>query len=459
MSVVLPKELAYSPSLPSLPECSSKEVVLSAVNGNSFVAGNLVQWDFPQQGFLDPASLYIRYRVVVPAVATNPYVIKKIPVYTLIQKLEVLFGSQVVETINDYNVWTNLWSDLQMDVAQRYGSGTSLGMTGNTTAATPAADYLTTTIAQASDGATLFPLNVGAQGVSYSAPLPCILSGAEKLVPLGMMPQVRLQITLESLANAFIAAGAELNVVFPASATFSNMELCYTSVDFGGDVQEMVKSMGDKIYIKSQSVSAMGNNVSVASVGTLDLIYNQRLASVKSLFATFCPITAAGAVAVNGKLDSVDITSSNGSLVFNIAGVNYPQREISTLYNKASVMTELRKACGALHSDSFFPCIGINEFNALDSAPPAGSVMSGGIAIATTPTSRHNPAKFYFGVNTEKLTTNGVLLSGISTQSAPISLRLQLGTATTYGYNVSVFALYDALIEVSPLMRDASVKQ
>ncbi len=30
------------------------------------------------------------------------------------------------------------------------------------------------------------------------------------------------------------------------------MELCYTSVDFGGDVQEMVKSMGDKIYIKSQ---------------------------------------------------------------------------------------------------------------------------------------------------------------------------------------------------------------
>jgi hypothetical protein len=412
MSVVLPKELAYAPSLPSLPECSSKEVVLSAVNGNSFVAGNLVQWDFPQQGFLDPASLYIRYRVVVPALGTNnPYAIKKIPVYTLLQKLEVLFGSQVVETINDYNVWTNLWSDLQMDVAQRYGSGTSLGMTGNTTAATPAADYLTTTLAQASDGALLYPLQVTAQQVNYSAPLPCILSGAEKLVPLGMMPQVRVQITLESLANAFVATAGETNVQLPASATFSNMELCYTSVDFGGEVQEMVKSMGDKIYIKSQSVSAMGNNVSVASVGTIDLIYNQRLASVKSLFATFCPITAGGAVAVNGKLDSIDITSSNGSLVFNIAGVNYPQREISTLYNKSSVMTELRKACGALHADAFFPCIGINEFNVLDSAPPAGSVMSGGIALATTPTSRHNPAKFYFGVNTEKLTTNGVLLS------------------------------------------------
>ena len=453
MSVVLPKELAYSPSLPSLPECSSKEVVLSAVNGNSFVAGNLVQWDFPQQGFLDPASLYIRYRVSLPQVATNSYFIKKIPVYTLIQKLEVLFGSQVVETINDYNVWTNLWSDLQLDVAQRYGSASSLGMTG-------AATYTATTLAQASDGAELTPLNVATQNISLSAPLACILSGAEKLIPLGMMPQVRLQITLESIVNAFLPVAGTTQL--PASVTFSNMELCYTSVDFGGDVQEMVKSMGDKIYIKSQSVSAMGNNVSVASVGTLDLIYNQRLASVKSLFASFCPITAGGAVALNGKLDSVDITSSNGSLVFNIAGVNYPQREVSTLYNRSSIMTELRKACGALHADSFFPCIARNEFNALDSAPPASEVMTftgAGGAIAATPTTGSSPGKFYFGVNTEKLTTNGVLLSGISTQSAPISLRIQLGTATTYGYNVSVFALYDALIELSPLMRDASVKQ
>jgi hypothetical protein len=454
MSVVLPKELAYSPSLPSLPECSSKEVVLSAVNGNSFVAGNLVQWDFPQQGFLDPASLYIRYRVSLPQSVAGVYYLKKIPVYTLIQKLEVLFGSQVVETINDYNVWTNLWSDLQLDVAQRYGSATSFGMSGNATT------FSTTTLAEASDGAVLAPANVTAQNINMAAPLPCILSGAEKLIPLGMMPQVRLQITLESIANAFSTAG--VNNAVPASVTFSNMELCYTSVDFGGEVQEMVKSMGDKIYIKSQSVSAMGNNVSVASVGTLDLIYNQRLASVKSLFATFCPITAGGSVAVNGKLDSVDITSSNGSLVFNIAGINYPQREVSTLYNRSSVMTELRKACGALHADAFFPCIGKNEFNALDSAPPASEVMTftgAGGAIGTTATTITNPGKFYFGVNTEKLTTNGVLLSGISTQSAPISLRIQLGTATTYGYNVSVFALYDALIEVSPLMRDASVKQ
>jgi hypothetical protein len=39
-----------------------------------------------------------------------------------------------------------------------------------------------------------------------------------------------------------------------------------------------------------------------------------------------------------------------------------------------------------------------------------------GGAIGATPTTITNPGKFYFGVNTEKLTTNGVLLSGISTK-------------------------------------------
>jgi hypothetical protein len=62
----------------------------------------------------------------------------------------VLFGSQVVETINDYNVWTNLWSDLQMDVAQRYGSATALGMSGGSS-------YNASTLAEVSDGANLIP--------------------------------------------------------------------------------------------------------------------------------------------------------------------------------------------------------------------------------------------------------------------------------------------------------------
>ena len=69
------------------------------------------------------------------------------------------------------------------------------------------------------------------------------------------------------------------------------------------------------------------------------------------------------------------------------------------------------------------------------------------------------PAKFYFGVNCEKLSSNGALLTGISTQSSPISLRLSTGTLTTQASNVYLIALYDALIVVQPELRQASVRE
>ncbi len=39
---------------------------------------------------------------------------------------------------------------------------------------------------------------------SLAAPLPCLLSMAEKLVPLSMMPSVRIQLTTDSIANIFL---------------------------------------------------------------------------------------------------------------------------------------------------------------------------------------------------------------------------------------------------------------
>ena len=64
MNIVLPKELAYVPSLPSLPECLSQEVVLAPVNGGTFGASQLIQFDLVARGFIDPQSIYLRYRIV-----------------------------------------------------------------------------------------------------------------------------------------------------------------------------------------------------------------------------------------------------------------------------------------------------------------------------------------------------------------------------------------------------------
>ena len=427
MSVVLPKELAYTPSLPTIPAgTTSKEIVLAPVNGSSFADGALVQFDLGQAGYLDPKSLYIRYRASQANQSGNVNVCK-IPAYTFLQRSEVIIGSTMVESINDYNVWCNLFADLQLDPAQRYGNGAAWGLNN------------TGESLESQDSGVMAALT---GSIDVAAPLPNLLSASEKLIPLNMMPNVRLQLTFERLANIFVYQANN----YPTAISFSNVELCYTQIDFPGAVDSMVMGMGEKFYIKSQGIASMSNNQNVGFSGTVDLPFNMRLASVKSLFTTFAPVSGTNVLLpVNKKFDSIDLTTRNGSLVYTVGGVQFPSREVSTVRNPSSVLVELRKACGGLHSTDYNSSISAAEFGILDSAPTTTAVR---------------PAKFYFGANLETLSgSNGVLLSGISTQSSPIMLRISTATTTTLGYNITLFAMYDALLEIEPATRNASVKQ
>ena len=419
MDIVLPKEIAYAPALPALPECQSIDVVLAPVNGGSFGLSSLIQFDLVSRGFIDPASLYLRYKYTLANSGTETSTIRCTPVYSFINKLETIFGSSVVESINNYNQVANLMVNLQQDVAMKYGQQSAYGYS---TTGTPNLQEL--------DGRACANNEVN----SLAAPLPCILSMAEKLIPAGLMPNIRVQLTTAAISEAFLAAAP------PTNYTLSNVELCYSMVDFNGDVNELVKNMGEQFFIKTTSFKNMGATLSSGITGSVELVYNMRLASIKSLFALF---SGQNARCVNGIFDSVDPTSSNGELVWNIAGVSYPNRPVSTLNNRSAILMELKKSVGALHSESYNTSINTVEFNSSD---------------ATT-TTAIAPGKFYFGVNTEKLSSNGALLTGVSTQNSPINLRISTGTATTQAYTVYAVAMYDCLIAVEPQMKNASVKE
>lgn len=423
MDIVLPREINYSPSLPALPEANHVDIVLSPVNGGSFGPSSLIQFDLPGRGFLDPQSVYLRYKYVLTNSTTETSVIRGTPVYAFINKLETIFGSSVVESINNFNQVANMMVNLQQDVAMKYGQQFAYGWK---VGATPSIEEL--------DGRACVNNEGTSAPTSFAAPLPCILSMAEKLIPLGLMPNVRVQLTTAAIAEAFFASTP------PTNYTLSNVELCYSMIDFNGDVNELVKNMGEQFYIKSTSWKSMATTLSNGITGSVELVYNMRLASIKSLFANFC---GQNARCVNGIFDSVDPTSSNGELVYSIAGQYWPSRPVSTLNNKAAVLMELKKAVGALHSESYNTSINSVEFGAADS----------------TTTTQTAPGKFYFAVNTEKLSTNGALLTGVSTQNSPISLRVSIGTATTQAYSVYLLAMYDCLIAVSPQDRNASVKE
>jgi hypothetical protein len=57
------------------------------------------------------------------------------------------------------------------------------------------------------------------------------------------------------------------------------------------------------------------------------------------------------------------------------------------------------------------------------------------------------PAKFFIGVDTEKVDSE-FIMSGVSSQSSAISANIQLGTATTDAHNIHLILNYDAVLEI-----------
>jgi hypothetical protein len=428
MSVVLPKEIAYSPALPNLPECLSQEVVVNPSNGNSFnpTGNNKIIFDLPSRGYLDPNSFHIRYKYSLTNTATQTSTIRGTPCYSFFSQLQTLFGSTIVENIVNYNQVCNMWVQLQYDVAMKYGQQYNMGyrVLNN---AVPSLEDL--------DGRKC----AEGESVSLSCPLPCLISQADKLVPLGHMPLVRLELTLDQIGRIFATTvGNNL----PTDYEIFNVELVYNMIDFNGEVNELVKGMGDQIFIKSTSFQNIGSNLSTGFQGSTELVYNMRLASIKSLFALPQGLSNR---CVNGIFDSIDLTSGFGDYQFVIAGTQYPPKALSTSNNKAGLMMSLKGAVGATHSDTYNTSINSIEFDVGD----AGTTT----VVA--------PGKFYVAVNTEKLSSNGVLLSGISTQNSPINLRINYtgANATSQAYNINLIAMYDCLISVDPINRQATVRQ
>jgi hypothetical protein len=424
MSVpVLPREINYTARPAPLPvgtTCTS--VVTPSTNGAVFSDGAIVQFDLVSRGYLQPSSLYIRYKMNTTSAIGA--IIKAVPCYTIMSRLETIIGSSTVESISNYGQLCNMLINCKMNNSTKAGLASSFAIGTNTQAFT-------------NDNVNSRTLILN-ETTSVACPLGCMLSNCETLYPLKYSPAVRIQITLDTIANIF--AGA----IIPTAFNISNVELCYDVIDFGAEVDASVLAMADasgKIMIKSQSYASSGQNITAGSVGSLEYVFNYRLASIKSLFSIF---GATHATAVNKSFDSLDVTSGNGAYGFFVAGAPYPNRMLSTLNAKASILMELSQAFGPAHD------ILSSQF---------AITPTGFNAINTSTTTATAPGTFYLGVNTERLSSNGVLLSGVSSQSSPISLRIDINSATTNQQVLNVVALYDAIIEVDMVNKQVTIMQ
>jgi len=446
--IALPKSVDYtSEPMATMPDGTVNYLVSNTpINNSSFTPSSTIIVDLNNVagGYLDPASLSIRYKYVavsntVPTAATTASLVAGIvgcPAYTPILRVDLLSSNAVVETINNYNTVATMLTNIGLSVSEKLGQQISLGYggyEGDTMDNQLDCDgyvmktYTGSTATQAATTSTNF----------ISAPLIGLsLSNATKLVPLEC--NWRLQFTLDALANIGSSLTGDVAL---ASYTITNFEVVYNQIQFPNFINQQIK-MNPKIRIKTKSFAVGSQSIPASSSGTINLYYNLRYASIRSLFLICAPTSSA--VSASKAMESIDVSTNNGSYQFSVGGVSYPQSVLSTINNKSGIMGELRRAMGSIYDRNNAMSIGSSEF----------------IAVQNVATSITVPGKFYVGVNTMKLTEGeDYIFTGVSSTNSQINVIINTATATSYAVNAFLIASYDSLYEYDFLTKQLTYIQ
>ena len=427
----LPKEVEYNrPHASVSPDTTSLNVIVRPSNGQVFQpGGDVITFDLPSRAFMSPASLVLR-GIITSTVATAAdanSIFGAAPGAAWIQRVETQISGQTVESINAYGQLYNLLVNTKLGFSERMAMQTEL-MTGTGVVngvVVPGAENVSS---------YLLPQAAGAKTSPFAIPLGCLLSNCTNYVPLGMMGGVRISITTDQLANftTQVAAGVGF--------TLGSLELAFDMVDFGRGFDGVVGSMADSegnINLKSSSWNVSSQTLGAITAGTTEEhIYNVRLSSIKSLILQGGGI---GADSVNGaKFDAGSVQGANGSTQYVVASQVYPQTAIAES-NQALVMSELRQSLGEAH-----------DLLGSKMSIPDGQFNSNVARNAPAGESTELLPKCHFvGVNTEKVSSNQLMMSGISSQLSPISVRLNYSANVGAGVLLTLFVLYDAILSIN----------
>jgi hypothetical protein len=426
----LPQSVNYNEPLVVLPENTVNfEYCAVPVNGaGPYEASSQILVDLGNRGFLDPASLFFRYKIKYTGVPAEVASTCGVPAYQPFLRLDTYANSQNIETINNYNSVCALNLDMQLNVSDRLGQQFNLGFTD------PNVNNENT------DGSAFTLDAAGTYTTSYSAPLVGLLGNAEKMIPLFQMNNIRIALTCDTVGNVASNLTGDKKIT---KFEITNFEICYNCIDFGVSVEQEIIRMNPKLRIKSSTwATSLSPSLPLGTIGSQSLTFNLRYASVKSCFTMFGG--SLPALSANKLLDSYDITSGNGDYQYNVGGIQYPQKPMSTLNNKAGVMSELRKAVGSVYSNNVSLSVNINEFS----------------KISSNATTVFVPAKFIVAQQLQKVTmTQKGFFTGISTQLAPIQLNINIGTATSQVHNPLLCINYDSILEIDSMTKSIMMIQ
>lgn len=432
----LPKELNFG-DLPPVLDSSVRSTTINILPSNnkaSFTVGDIIDFDFPKQGFIDGKSVYLSYQAnVTNGTGATNYMFCT-PFCAALGRVEesCKSGTLQLNTIPQYNQLYNDIVQLKYSVADKYGNQVGLGFKNDNT--NPKFDGRLLT---ASTAAKFF----------MSAPLyGLMLTNSEKFVSMDHLGGYRIKIYIEnSLDKIFSNVAATTGV---SAFTISNIQLTCDLVDVSSELSNMLRSQ--PYIIKTSTYALATQPVPTGSNGSLQLSYANNFSSLKHVL-----IHPSGSTSCTNKaFDAVDITADNdniisetapkgGSYQIQVGNIVYPQVPLNSGTNRAQIYQELKKAVGILYGNNNLSINSV-EFN------------YGTDSVAVTSTTE--PGKFILAVDTSRISaTSSNLLNGISTKNTPINLLLNMAEATAEACTVTLMMNYDVLINVDPVNNQVSL--
>ena len=430
--LLLPSSADFSSKLPQLPDGTTSTLMsVQSTNGISFKQGQTIQFDLPNRGFLDGKSVFIRYKVIYTSGATAG-VIKRKPVYTNFVRLDEFIASVPVNSIYQYNQVANMLVDLNYSVADVYGQQFAWGL--NQTASIFDVD-----------GVTL-PTVSAANHFSVAAPLiGSFLHSADKLIPLGAMAPIRVQLTLDTIANiATVAANVtDFEIVQP--------ELCFSNIDFGPAAESAITNVAPKIYLKTQGYANASQGLASSTTGFQTLVFNHRYESIENVY--LLSTSSATGKALNTWGDSFNplgtTATVNASIQLQIDNKVYPQLPINNATGGLAAILQYNRECvGQIFDQRNTMSITSDNFNYYAGDASASTVNLPAKCIIGFPLSRLNAPSPYASVS---------LMSGVSARSTPINVLLNIGTAFNSAMVFNLVAQYTQLIEIDTMTKQVMV--
>jgi hypothetical protein len=276
----------------------------------------------------------------------------------------------------------------------------------------------------------------------------------EKMLPLSLADDIRLEFTLESLNASVVHQGAAIGTV---NWNIISWELELAILELSDEGMSMVESITpftQPIYMHGSSYRHYSSPLAQGVVGTQSTLIPARFASLKQIIC--CPrrATEATTTTSNGLAYSISarINPNIDSYSFRCGSLMLPQKPVylknpNSTAGYAEGFMELLKSQHSNADSTFAPSITRTQYAVADAYDASCTIQ----LVAGNTVNNSYLLGYALGSEFESISNrNDCMLSGTNSLNMQIFHDFTIGTGTNAAYTLNYFAYYDHIIVLDP---------